>query len=1018
MTVRRTVRIVVVTGCLLLLPAATWAQVASATIAGVVKDTSGAVMPGVTVEAASPALIEKVRSVVSDDQGQYKIVNLVPGTYSVTFTLTGFGTFKRDGIELPPSFTATVNAELKVGTLEETVTVSGQAPVVDTQNARQQTTVERATLDALPTTKRIGQFATIIPGATYASPTFQDVGGAGGEGGMFAVHGGRTTDVAVNMEGMNVNVTAVAIYSFNAYTFQEVGLQTSGGSGESISGGVQVNIVPKDGGNTFSGNLNGAYSGPSLQSSNLTPGLQARGLNATGGLKKSYDTGAALGGPVKKDRLWFFLSGRDWGAQSYASGVYYNSTQGTKLGTDPAWLVVPYTPDPSRRRAFDNKYYQDASLRLTWQAAQKHKIVFSYSVQNDCSCHYGLIGQGAPAPSAPKVAPEALDDHLYNPDYLPLVSWSYPATSRLLLEAGASAMIYNLNTHRLPETGPTTLPITDLATNFTWGSRALPYVLTFNQNYMQRASMSYVTGSHAFKAGFDLREINSSGGANRFTDPNKIIGARDYTFRDMVPVRVRIWSVPTGAQNSTTALGIFAQDQWTVRKLTLNLAVRYDQFQGSVPAQSLPAGPFVPARDFPAVSNDPSFKNLNPRLGAAYDLFGNGKTALKVSLGRYMPIVSAATFNPATAQAANATRTWNDSFFGPGDPRTGNFVPDCVLDASVPGVNGECGRLSDQTFGQVKAGNTSYAADALSGFNKQFYNWQGSVSVQQQLRPGMALNVGYFRTWYGGFLATDNTAVTAASFSSYCITAPVDPRLPGGGGNQLCGLYDVTPTLFGQVNNVVTLASNYGTQTEVYNGVDVTLNARFGQGGQFSGGLNVGRTVTDNCYTMGNPQLDFAGSTTGVLAPRSQAYCHISPPLSTGTQVKFLVVYPLPWGLQTSGTYQNTSGIPVTAADPISSAQIAPSLGRNLSAGATAQNIIDLIPPNSLFEDRLQQLDFRVTRRFEIGKKVKVRANFDIYNLLNGSAILAANYGYGSLWLQPSQILGGRLFKFGGQLDF
>src|SRR5467141_2554761 len=174
---------------LALLPSTAHAQ---ASIAGVVKDGSGAVMPGVTVEAASPALIEKVRSVVSDDQGQYKIVNLVPGTYSVTFTLTGFGTFKRDGIELPPSFTATVTAELKVGTLEETVTVSGQAPVVDTQNARQQTTVERATLDALPTTKRIGQFATIIPGATYASTTFQDVGGAGGEGGMFAVHGGRT----------------------------------------------------------------------------------------------------------------------------------------------------------------------------------------------------------------------------------------------------------------------------------------------------------------------------------------------------------------------------------------------------------------------------------------------------------------------------------------------------------------------------------------------------------------------------------------------------------------------------------------------------------------------------------------------------------------------------------------------------------------------------------------------------------------------------------------------------------
>src|SRR2546425_3377185 len=129
MTVRRTVRLVVVTGCLLLLPAVTWAQVASATIAGVVKDTSGAVMPGVTVEAASPALIEKVRTVVTDDQGQYKILELRPGQYTVAFSLAGFATVKREGIELTTGFTAQVNAELRVGSLEETVTVSGASPV-------------------------------------------------------------------------------------------------------------------------------------------------------------------------------------------------------------------------------------------------------------------------------------------------------------------------------------------------------------------------------------------------------------------------------------------------------------------------------------------------------------------------------------------------------------------------------------------------------------------------------------------------------------------------------------------------------------------------------------------------------------------------------------------------------------------------------------------------------------------------------------------------------------------------
>jgi hypothetical protein len=994
----RKIALLVTVGCLTLLPTAAWAQQATGTIAGVVRDTTGAVMPGVTVEAASPALIEKIRTAVTDEQGQYKIVNLVPGAYTVTFTLTGFSTVKREGLDLTASFTATVNAEMKVGSLEETITVSGQAPVVDTQNVMQQTTIGRTTLDAIPTTKRLGQYATIIPGATYSSATFQDVGGAGGEGGTFGVHGQRAGDLVINLEGMNQDLQNGGIYSFNAQTFQEVVLETSGISSQSVTGGVQVNIVPKDGGNILSGSFSSSYSGPKLQHDNLTDELRARGLLSSDSLKKAYDVGAGLGGPIKKDKLWFFTAIRTWGAQQYAQGVYYNKLQGTPVGTDKDWRVVFYEPDLSRP-AYVNTYFRDASVRLTWQPATKHKIVGSYSVQPNCSCTFGLIGVGAVTASTP--APEALDDHVYDPNYLPLVGWSYPATNRFLLEAGASANIMNVWDRWLPETGPNTIAITDLATNRVYGSIARnlgvagSHSIAFYKQYHQRFAVSYVTGSHAFKTGLDLEEIDHTGGANRWADPNQILGARDYTFRNQLPVSVRIWATPFGIVDNTMTVGAFAQDQWTIRKFTLNLGLRYSSFNASVPEQHLPAGMFVPARDFPAVSHVPYFKSLNPRLGGAYDLFGTGKTALKASLGRYMPIARTATFNPASAQAASATRTWTDT--------NANYVPDC--DLRNPAINGECGRLSDQSFGQVKASNTRYADDALSGFNKQSYNWQGSVSVQQQLRPGMALNVGYFRTWYGGFLSTDNQFVSPASYDPYCITAPVDSRLPGGGGDQLCGLYDLTPTLFGQVDNLVTQASHYGKQSEVYNGVDVTLNTRFGQGGQFSGGLSVGRTVTDNCFVVDSPQQ-----------ARPQ-FCHVSPPWSAGTQVKFLVVYPLPWDLQTSATYQNIPGIPITASYPASSAQIAPSLGRSLSAGPTATATIDLIPPGTLYEDRLQQVDLRFTRRFQVGK-ARVRGNFDIYNLLNASSILSENLGYGPQWMRPVQILGGRVFKFGGQLDF
>src|SRR5437762_4836260 len=176
------------------LPATVYAQ---ATIAGVVKDTSGAVLPGVTVEASSPALIEKVRSVVSDGTGQYQIVNLVPGTYTVTFTLPGFNAVKREGIVLSGSFTAKIDADLRVGALEETITVSGETPIVDVQNTKRQRVIDREIIDNIPTSRTAYDMASLIPGVSRSGLTNQDDGGSSSSGsqiGSVAIHGGRTGD--------------------------------------------------------------------------------------------------------------------------------------------------------------------------------------------------------------------------------------------------------------------------------------------------------------------------------------------------------------------------------------------------------------------------------------------------------------------------------------------------------------------------------------------------------------------------------------------------------------------------------------------------------------------------------------------------------------------------------------------------------------------------------------------------------------------------------------------------------
>ncbi|PYS37983.1 MAG: hypothetical protein DMG14_19295, partial [Acidobacteria bacterium] len=613
-----------------------------------------------TVEAASPALIEKVRSVVTDERGLYRIVDLRPGTYTVTFTLRGFSIFKREGIELRTSFTATINAEMKVGSVEDTVTVLEQAPVVDIQNVRQQTTIARETLDAIPTTKRIGQYASIIPGATYPNATFQDVGGNQGEGGQFGVHGQRPQDLSTNVEGLNQNQQALGVVSFNSQAFQEVVVETGGTSAEAMTGGVQVNIVSKDGGNRFSGSLSAAYTGPSLQMGNLTDALRARGLKNDISIRRSYDYGGALGGPIKKDKLWFFMAHRWWGASRYIQGSYFNKAQGTLF----------YEPDLSRV-SHNNEYFEDHSLRLTWQVSPKHKIVGSFSHQNNCSCPFGLTGVGGI--NAVKPAPESRAWHVYNPQFLPLVSWTYTATNKLVFEAGQSALVLNEDSRRQPYVGPNDIRVTDLAMNIVYGSDANnnvwsgSYTRRFVTKYNSRFSASYVTGSHNFKTGLTYQRYYL-GRPGRYTDLNQINQARSYTFRNRVPVSVTIWATPFEFLEQTTSLGLFAQDQWTLGRATLNLGLRYDGLNGAVPAQTLPAGIFVPARDFPAVKDTPNWKNINPRLGMSYDLFGKGKTALKVGLGRYVPYTVTASNNPAANQAASATRTWDDFTYPVDDP--------------------------------------------------------------------------------------------------------------------------------------------------------------------------------------------------------------------------------------------------------------------------------------------------------------------------------------------------------------
>ena len=262
----------------------------------------------------------------------------------------------------------------------------------------------------------------------------------------------------------------------------------------------------------------------------------------------------------------------------------------------------------------------------------------------------------------------------------------------------------------------------------------------------------------------------------------------------------------------------------------------------------------------------------------------------------------------------------------------------------------------------------------------------------------------------------------------------MDSRLPGNvSGTQFCGIYDVKPAKFGLVDNLRTQADHYGKMSEVFDGVDVTIGARFGQGGQVQGGLATGRVVTDNCLLIDSPSTVTAGAPAGAalalpVVDTRPGFCNVSRPWSSGTQVKFSVVYPLPWDFQASAIYQNIPGVPIRATYVATNAEIRPSLGRHLAAcpsqtAATCnQNFpaIDLIPPFSLYGDRIQQVDLRFTRSFPMGSR-RLQGNFDIYNLLNASTALneqAAFSRTNNQWRNVIQFMGGRLIKFSAQLTF
>ena len=1038
---RSTVRCFVLLA-LVLTPVLASAQ--TSTISGTVKDASGGVLPGVTVEVSSPALIEKTRSTVTSGEGTYAILALRPGVYTVKFELPGFSTVIREGVELTSDFTATINADLKVGTLEETLTVTGESPIVDTSNITQRVVMTAEVRDALPTGRNIQAVGIMIPGTTLAQggggALSRDVGGSGNLQQSPLQYRG-SGDTVQTIEGLRLNnLCAQGAYSgvyWNDASFEEFSYVTGADSAEMGQGGMRVNMVPRDGGNSFRGTAVFNYAGESFGSDNCgSPGVGqpctrsnlsgSKTFNANNTLtnvdviQKIWDINPSIGGPIMRNKIWFNYTFRHWGSEKTKADAYFDK--------NPSQFV--YDPDFTRPGIDDGHIVSNAG-RISWQLSGKDKVSMYHDEQKKYRDHWGI---------AATIPPEAAGVQVTPTSRVNVSKWTRTHTNKLLFEAGFG--YYNQEYTELYQESVTGLK------DKVWSDEAIMNARVYNvvdsSNGRQAnawpnpadhfsilrtlmAKASYVAGAHQF-----------SGGMNWTTGDWRLLtrwsgDMQPITYNAGRPVSVTL-RLPSDRSNGVDRdLGLFLQDKWALGRVTLNLGLRYDQFIGETRESSV-----LPSRlsggatfgDCPDGTVDPgdlctgmvqNWKDLSPRVGFAMDVFGDGRTALKASWARYVAgqaIAFANQVNPIGALTASDTRAWTDI--------DGNGLP---LDASG---NIQFGELTNSaatnTFGRLTVPTTQYSPDLLRGWGKRGYNMEYTIAAQHQLADRISVNGGYYRRTFGNQTMVDDLRFDANSYDYVCITAPRDPDLPDGGGYQVCGVPDLKQSVFAQnlpANSLIRFSEDFGGETNLYQGFDVNLDARFRNGAFLRGGIAATARTFDQCNLLAAGADAVAAGSSEIYADGTKG-CHRE--YGYRPDAKLSGSYTLPWDVQLAGTYQFTRGVQTGGAGPsitaswaVTNAIAQQQLGRNWQGGAASRTVQLISEGKDYGKHNLNQLDLKLAKRFTMNK-VRLRLDFDLYNVFNSSWPYTVSTTYStaatSTYLRPTNVLQNRFFKLGGNISF
>ncbi|HYU80168.1 MAG TPA: carboxypeptidase regulatory-like domain-containing protein, partial [Vicinamibacterales bacterium] len=592
-----------VTALILLTPAESLAQIQTGTITGVVTDEQSAVLPGVTIALTSAALIRQ-QTATTNERGVYSFIALPPGVYSLRFELQGFAPVDRSDIPVRVAVVTTVDQTMKVATVSETITVSGESPAIDTRSTSKGTNFDNELLENIPQAREIWSTVEQVPGATMSK---FNVGGAESaqQSGM-QVHGSAPGQQEYAINGLKLNWPggnggATAFY-FDYDSFGEVNIMTNGAPAEVATGGVYMNIVTRSGGNDLTGGASTYWEDDKFQSDNVSEALRRSGVTNGQPINFIYDVNLNTGGPIRKNRAWFFTSYRRFDINTQVFGILR----------------------PDGKPAADVNHQSNYLGKVTSQLNERHKISVEYN--------FNYQNRFFRRPTTDLVDEKASWRQI-EPANIAQAQWTGVLSQRLFLDARYGYLRLFFPLYYQPAVGANDYSRQDIV-RLTLRDAATNETLNTATRHQVNVSASYFVdawaGAHTFKTGVEF---------GRAFNQNEISANGDYVLRyfDGAPLEVQTYNTPLVSKNIINTAMLYAQDSWSLGpRLTINYGGRFERLVGYAPEQSRPGNRFFPAEQFQRLDDIPSWQNGIWRIGASYNVTNDGRTAVKAFYGRFL----------------------------------------------------------------------------------------------------------------------------------------------------------------------------------------------------------------------------------------------------------------------------------------------------------------------------------------------------------------------------------------------